>query len=57
MYDALCYSCENENKLVEICFIQNYIFFITGGRGGGSLIERRRVGEVNKYLHLKGAAY
>ena len=21
MYDVLCYSCENENKLVEICFI------------------------------------
>ncbi len=38
MYKASCYSSENENKLVEICLIINYIFFYFGG--GGGLIER-----------------
>ena len=57
MYEASCYSSENENKLKEICFIKNYILFykwmgrdlIEGGGGGGKL---------NKYLHLKmGGGY
>ncbi len=42
MYDALCYSCKNENKLVEICFyLKLHIFLLIGGglnREGG-LIE------------------
>ena len=48
MYNALCYSCENENKLVEICFIKKYI-----NRAGGL----NREGGLNKYLHLKRGAY
>ena len=33
MYEASYYSSENENKLVEICFIKNYIFFYKWGAG------------------------
>ena len=37
MYDALCYSCKNEYKLVEICFyLKLHIFLLIGG----GLIER-----------------
>ncbi len=38
MYEASCYSSENENKLVEICIMRNYIFLLKGGgliRDGG----------------------
>ncbi len=38
MYDALCYSCENENKLVEICSSKTPYFSI-GREGGGGLIN------------------
>ncbi len=34
MYEASCYSSENENKLEEICFMKNYIFSTRGGGGG-----------------------
>ena len=40
MYGASCYSSENENKLVEICFIKNYIFFIFLIMGGGGGLNR-----------------
>ncbi len=38
MYETSCYSSENVNKLVEICFMKNYIFQNVGGlieKGGG----------------------
>ena len=39
MYEASCYSSENEDKLVEICFMKNYTFLLKecrdGGGGGG----------------------
>ncbi len=54
MYDALCYSYENENKLLEICstyFSINCVCvrvgLIDGGGGGGG---RRRGGGA----HLRG---
>ena len=53
MYEASCYSSENENELV-ICFIKNYMFLLKEG-GGGGLIERER--GLNKYLHLKRGTY
>ncbi len=36
MYEASCYSSENENKLVEICIMRNYIFLL---KGEGALLE------------------
>ena len=41
MYEASCYSSENENKLVEICFMKNYINNISSLKrgGGGGLIR------------------
>ena len=33
-YNKLCYSCENENKLVEICFIYKTTYFSINGGGG-----------------------
>ncbi len=33
MYEASRYSSENENKLVEIGFIKNYIVLYQGGGG------------------------
>ncbi len=54
MYKASGYSSENENKLVEISFMKNYIFLL---RGGGGLIERGLNREGNKFLHLKRRAY
>jgi hypothetical protein len=54
MYEASCYSSENEDKLVEICFMKNYTFLLKEWRdGGGDLIERG----LNKFLHLKRGAY
>ncbi len=35
MYEASRYSSENENKLVEIGFIKNYIVLYQRGGGGG----------------------
>ena len=26
MYEASCYSSENENKMVEICFMKNFFY-------------------------------
>ena len=40
MYETSCYSSENVNKLVEICFMKNYIFQNVGGlieKGGGGV--------------------
>ncbi len=54
MYETSCYSTENENKLVEIRLMKNYIFLLRGGGGGGGgLIERG----LNKFLYLKRGAY
>ncbi len=49
MYDALCYSCESENKLVEICMfhLKLHISLLIGGGGVN------REGGLNKYLNLK----
>ena len=33
MCEASCYSSENENKLVEICFMKNYTYFSIKRRG------------------------
>ena len=49
MYEASYYSSENEDKLVEICFMKNYTFLLKEWRDGGDLIERG----LNKFLHLK----
>ena len=35
MYDVFCCSCENENKLVEICLSKTTYFLLIGGGGGG----------------------
>ena len=40
MYEASCYSSENENKLKEICFIKKCLHLKKRGRGG--LLERDR---------------
>ncbi len=54
MYEASCYSSENEDKLVQISFMKNYTFYQrSGGTEGGDLIERG----LNKFLHLKRGAY
>ena len=58
MYDALCYSYENENKLLEICstyFSINCVCvrvgLIDGGGGGGGGGGRERGGGG---AHLRG---
>ena len=38
MYEASRYSSENENKLVEIGFIKNYIVLYQRGGGGGFIV-------------------
>ncbi len=49
MNDVLCHSCENENKLVEICFTYNYIFPINRGGGGVNRegVNREEGGLIN----------